>query len=166
MKWLALINPLNVTEKEAATYSLRNAVRAVVFDENDRIALLHVTRDGYHKLPGGGVESGEDKETALRRECREEIGCDIEVLGEIGYTQEYFQEDSENQTSFCYLARLVGPKGESNLSDSERERGFETVWLPYDDALHVLRESTPTQWEGKYIVPREIIFLEEARKLV
>jgi hypothetical protein len=35
---------------------LREASRAVLFDENDMIPLLYVSKYTYHKLPGGGVE--------------------------------------------------------------------------------------------------------------
>lgn len=80
MKQLALINPENSTEEEVKTYQVREAARAIVLDENNMIALLHVSRDGYYKLPGGGIEDSEDPVDALKRECREEIGCEIEVI--------------------------------------------------------------------------------------
>lgn len=39
---------------------------------------------GRWELPGGAVEPGEHPEDALRRECREELGTDVEVGGRVG----------------------------------------------------------------------------------
>ncbi len=166
MKDLGLINPRSISHEEAATYALREAARAIVVDGDGLIALLYVTRDNYYKLPGGGLEGDEDKIVALDRECQEEIGCDIEVLQEIGFTTEYWKEDSEKQVSYCYLAKLVGEKGIPQLTESEKERGFETVWVPYVEVMKLLDETIPTQWEGEYIRPREIVFFEESKRLL
>ncbi|MDB5245373.1 MAG: ADP-ribose pyrophosphatase [Parcubacteria group bacterium] len=144
---------------------MRVAARAVVLDADNKIALLHVTRDGYYKLPGGGVEEGEDMLTALKRECQEEIGCDIEVVEEIGTTTEYWKEDTEKQISHCFLTKLAGPKGAPDLTESEKERGYETVWFPYNEALEIVRNATTTHWEARYIIQREILFLEAAGNL-
>lgn len=168
MKQLRLINPENVSEKEVKDYSVREAVRAIVVDENRRIALLHVSRKNYYKLPGGGIENIENKMKALERECQEEIGCDIEVISEIGSIVEYRKMFSLKQISYCYLAKVKGRKGISDFTDSEKENGFEQVWLSFNKALKILTECKALGVEGRdYIVPRDTAFLEEAKvKLV
>ena len=40
-------------------YKERRSSRAVVLDGDGKIALLHVTKKNFYKLPGGGVEEGE-----------------------------------------------------------------------------------------------------------
>ncbi len=122
--------------------------------------MLKVSRDFYFKLPGGGVEEGEDFETSLKRECLEEIGCEIKNVSPLGYTEEYWKEDTEKQISYCYVVELNGLKGNPNLTQSEKDRGFETIWLTLEDAIQALVFCTPTQWEGDYIPPRELIFFE------
>src|SRR5688572_4730076 len=111
MKELLLINPESVTEEEVKEYPVREAARAIVTDEDGLIALLHVSNKNYYKLPGGGMEKGEDRIQALKRECLEEIGCHIEVTGEIGSIVEYRKIFHIKQISHCYLARLKGSKG-------------------------------------------------------
>jgi broad specificity phosphatase PhoE len=54
------------------------AVTAVVFDAAGRVLLVKGDRRGWEP-PGGQVELGEDLFTALKREVREECGCEVEV---------------------------------------------------------------------------------------
>ena len=166
MKQLKLINPENVSEEEIKKYLVREAGRAVVVDEDKKIALLHVSKENYYKLPGGGIEEGEDKMSALKRECLEEIGCNVEVINEIGSIVEYRKIFNLKQTSYCYLAKVKGQKGMPDFTENENEKGFEQVWLSYDEALKALTESKATSIEGNsYIVPRDTTFLKEAKKI-
>jgi 8-oxo-dGTP pyrophosphatase MutT (NUDIX family) len=165
MKQLRIINPENVSEEEIKDYRAREAARAVVFDENGKIALLHVSKENYYKIPGGGVEEKEDKMIALRRECREEIGCDIEVINEIGSVVECRKIFHLQQVSYCYLAKVKGQKGIPSFTEDENNNGFELLWLSYDEALKFLTECKATSIEGSaYIVPRDTTFLKEAKQ--
>ncbi len=162
MKLIKLINPEKVSEKEVSTYRVREAARAVVMDDKGLIALLFVSKKNYYKLPGGGVENEEDKTTALWRECREEIGCDIDIIKEIGVVVEYRKIFHLKQISYCYLAKVKNGKREPNFTKKEKEDGFKVVWLTYDKAIKVLVESKATNVEGRdYIVPRDTAFLKE-----
>ena len=164
MKQIAFINLENVSEIEASEYKVRNAARAIVFDNDGMVALLNATKEHYYKLPGGGIEKGEDNETALKRECNEEIGCDIKIIKELGSTLEYRKKYNLKQTSYCYIAKLVGEKGVPHLEQDEINEGFETVWLPLAEALKKVRESKPTVYEGSYMVSRDTALLEAAVK--
>lgn len=167
MREFEIRNPESASDNEIKTYSRREAARAVVIDDSGMVALLHVTGENYYKLPGGGIEESEDKLLALKRECREEIGCEIEILDEVGQITEYRKRFNLVQTSYCYLAKLTGEKGEPHYMDDEIEKGFEPVWMPYEEALEALKSSTATTFEASaYIVPRDILLLSEARNLL
>ena len=82
MKLLKTINPENVDENNIPGWEYRKAARAVVFDNENKVGLLDVSSKNYYKLPGGGIEEGEDIKIALDRECEEELGVQVEVLKE------------------------------------------------------------------------------------
>ena len=47
MQTLKTINPENVTEQELSEYPSREAARAVVFDRDNNVALLFVSKENY-----------------------------------------------------------------------------------------------------------------------
>ena len=65
---------------------LRVAAYAVIVDEDERILLARWVegRRVAWTMPGGGLEPGEDPETAVRRELREETGFTIETTELLG----------------------------------------------------------------------------------
>ncbi len=144
----------------------RKAVRAVVFDNENNVALLHVSKYSYYKLPGGGIEESELMEESLKRECLEEIGCNVEVVSDVGRVFEYRDEINLNQESFCYIAKLLGGKGKSNLVGYEIDDGFETVWANIDKAIKMVEESKPTSYDGPFIKIRDLVFLKKAKDII
>lgn len=164
MELITLLNPEGVTEEVANTYRVREAARAVVTDAEGNIALLHVATKHYYKLPGGGLEGEENRLIALERECEEEIGCDITLTDEIGHVIEWRKMFELKQISYCYRAIVAGAKREPKFTDGERKDGFVVCWLPYEEALALLKKTSTDNPEGKlYIVPRDIAILEAVR---
>ena len=166
MELIKLINLENVSDEEANEFSTREAARAIVFDKENKIALLHATKYNYFKLPGGGINKGETKEEALKRECIEEIGCNVKIINEVGFTIEYRKQFNTKQTSYCYIAKLVGEKGEPKLEPDELEEGFKTIWLAVDDAQKKLMHDKSDIYEIPYMVKRDSALLDAAKKLI
>lgn len=112
----------------------RVAVKAIVFDQDNNVALVGTK---YLLLPGGGVEEGETLEEALVRECMEELGCNLVIEGKVGTTEEYRVRDARYQVTHCFIARVVGEKGVPT-TEQEDERGIEVEWMPLADAYDFL----------------------------
>ncbi|CCH76165.1 MutT/NUDIX family protein [Nostocoides japonicum T1-X7] len=106
-----------------AAPTIRVAAKALII--RDAHILMTVNSEEikrYYLCPGGGQEHGEDVRTALRRECHEELDCDVTV-GEFAFMRDYIGADHEFPAHswahaletyfFCELApgaepRLVG----------------------------------------------------------
>lgn len=162
MNLLASFNEENVTDDEAKQLRHRRAVRGVVFDSNNNIALLHAKNEGYYTLPGGGVEDEETYEQGIVRECKEEIGCDVEIIKYIGTTLEYRKRKNTLSESWGYIARVVGEKGSPFLvgNESEAEQNSVVIWVSLPEAIRLM-ESIPTPEElyNQYTIERDLAFL-------
>lgn len=157
--------PLAIIGTPVPLFKTRRAVRAIVRDEAGRIALLHVANRGYHKLPGGGVEEGEDDTSALERECREEIGCSIEIEQPIGWIREYQESGELEQDSYCFVARVKEDSGQTSFTKEEASAGFQPLWVFLGDAMRLLQNDSPIGSDHQSIVRRDIVFLEEYKKM-
>lgn len=151
---------------DTSTFRERAAARAVLLDPDGQVYLLNVSVHGYHKLPGGGIDEGEDIQTAMRRELLEEVGCEAEIIGEIGIIVEFRDHDKLKQTSYCYLARQAGEQRESALEEGELEEGmYEVKAKDIDDAINLLEKDAPDNTEGEFIRRRDLCFLEAAKSV-
>ena len=166
MEIINIINPDNVSEAEAVTFEIQEAVRAIVFNkEGTKIATQYSTNHFYHKLPGGGVEGQENLAEALKRECLEELGYYIEIESELGDIFEYRKNEKQKvkRVSHCYVAQIVGNEQELNLDAAEKRSGFVVEWMTLDEALVVWeKEMAEASQDGsnKYILPRDLSIIK------
>jgi 8-oxo-dGTP diphosphatase len=166
MNTLLTINPNNTNEENSSGYEKRFGARGVVFGENNNIALLPVTAHNYYKLPGGGLDTGEDKVQAFQRECVEEIGTDVEVIKELGDVIEYRDEKMYVLTSHCFIARAAGDKQKAVFTEREQKNGFkEAVWVSLDAAIELMKGSSVDNYFAKFIVERDLCILEKVKEL-
>ncbi|QQG51078.1 MAG: NUDIX hydrolase [Candidatus Saccharibacteria bacterium] len=146
-------------------FKLRHAARAVVLNAAGEVALLKATAHNYHKLPGGGVEEGEDMKLALQRELLEEIGCRASITSEIGEIIEYRDKWNMKQISHCYLAEQVGEQQPPAFTQSEIDEGFEVFWASdIEVAIQLLQQDMPENYDGSFIQLRDSELLRAARQ--
>lgn len=87
------------------------AVRAVIHDDQGRMLLLRrsqVCRNfvGCWEWPGGKLDTGEDFESAVKRETRGETSLEVEITGIAGVT--HSEAPATHFVMLCLETRVVG----------------------------------------------------------
>lgn len=79
------------------------AAHAVILDQAGRVLLLRSRFADTWMLPGGGLNPREHVDEGVRRECREELGVEVEIEALTGL---YYQEGSSAYVAI-FRCRLV-----------------------------------------------------------
>lgn len=151
------------SNKKDRAYNLARASRVVLFNENNEIALLNVKNEGYYKLPGGKIDMDESIEDAAYREIEEETGYKMRIIDDIGLIIEYSDDTNFMQISFAYKGEVV-EKSVISLTANEIAQGIEVEWLDILKARDILNNQIPESYHGKFIVNRDLCFIEEVLK--
>jgi 8-oxo-dGTP pyrophosphatase MutT (NUDIX family) len=154
------------TRHDYSNYAPREAVKMILFDEKNKLALVGVR---YRLLPGGGVENNETLIEAAQRECLEEVGCHANIKTEIGYTEEHRDKLGRYQKTYFLLADVVGEKGLPQ-STQEDEQGIQTDWYSLEEAILLLEKQTKEipleSYHSQFNVRTHLAALREYQKII
>ncbi|WP_034759531.1 NUDIX domain-containing protein [Rossellomorea vietnamensis] len=94
---------------------IRNSAKAIIIKDNKLLLTKNKDEDSiFYLFPGGGQEHGETLHETLKRECLEEIGCEVSV-GELIHVREYIGKNHEHaafdsalhQMEFYFTCTLI-----------------------------------------------------------
>ena len=164
MKILQEIHPsdVGIDNEKRENYKTRKTARAVVFRDDKKIAILFISRDNYHKLPGGEIEENEDPKRGVLREVLEETGANIEVMKEIGSIAEYKDRMGILQISHCFTAKTIGKAGKPQFNKKEADSGYKLKWLKPKEAIKLMESDKPNSYEGNFVIYRDAIFIKKS----
>lgn len=98
----------------------------IIEDTNGKVLLLHrnTPERKQWETPGGKIEEGEDPMAAAKREAKEELGVEAEIIGEIGRKE--FKEDNYEMGYVWYRAKIVS--GEPKPIEGKHDKAEYFSW--------------------------------------
>ena len=149
----------------------RQIVRAIVTDGAGGFWFMRVERnDDFGRATlietsGGGVEPGEEFDAAIRRELKEELGAEVEILSVIGVVSDYYNLIRRHNINRYYLCRVVS-FGETHMTDDEiRCFHLSRLRFTYEEALEEYERCACTPL-GRLIRNREVPVLRRAHAIL
>lgn len=149
----------------------RNIARAIVYDESGQFYFVRAVRDDIFgkatliETSGGGVENGEDLISAIKRELKEELGVQVEVVCKIGVVSDYYNLIHRHNINNYFLCKAES-FGEKNLTQDEIESfHLSTLKLSYKEAVQEYENRANTKL-GKLIANRELPVLHRAKEII
>lgn len=127
--------PLEV-HHEITMISPRFDVRVILRNASGEICLVVSGKHHYASIIGGGIETGETIEQALRREAHEEAGYTLKNVQPLGYFVEMRHPAIINV--FVFTAE-AGENIGTDYTEDEIEEDFYPSWVSIDEAIKKLQ---------------------------
>ena len=149
----------------------RTVVRAIVFDEEDKFYFVRAVRDDDFgkatliETSGGGVEENEELLDAIKRELKEELGVEVDVICKIGVVSDYYNLIHRHNINNYFLCK-VKSFGDKNLTKEEMDDfHLSTLRLSYEEACKEYEDRANSKL-GKLISNRELPILHRAKEIL
>ena len=114
-----------------------NVRAAVIIMHNGKVLVHRNINSDHYALIGGRVEIGEDSETTVKREIKEELGKDIEITGYVSTIENFFEMKGSkyHEIMFVHKAEFVNENDKNTmevLKNIEGKDYLQYEWLDLD----------------------------------
>ena len=119
-------------------------VKAMLLIEHEGKLLLNTGYDkvkniSFYRIIGGSINFGEKSEEALKREIKEELGCEIKNLRFLTVIENIFKYEGKDrhEISFVYKGDLLDRKiyEQKEIHYIKNGEKFDAEWVPISDIL-------------------------------
>ena len=149
----------------------RRIARAIVYDGDGFFYFVRVNRHdqfgngAFIETSGGGIEAGEEPETAIRRELKEELGAEVDIICKLGVVSDYYNLIHRHNVNHYYLCKLLSLGSTAMTEEEISDCQLSTLRLTYEEAVAEYRKYADTPW-GSLLCQRELPILEQAKKVM
>jgi bis(5'-nucleosidyl)-tetraphosphatase len=120
--------------------------------EDPRVMLMYRVHgeNTSWKTPKGGIDRGETRRDAAKREVAEEAGLTrVRIVDALGNMQYFKSEKGRLREKTVHLFLMLNEDGESSIAPREGERFVSAEWLAFDDAV-----ARVTQKQARAVIRR------------
>jgi 8-oxo-dGTP pyrophosphatase MutT (NUDIX family) len=149
----------------------RQIARAIVFDESGYFYFVRAVRDDDFgkatliETSGGGVEPGEELTQAIKRELKEELGVEVDIICKIGVVSDYYNLIHRHNINNYFLCK-VSSLGEKHLTKDEIESfHLSTLKITFEEAVKEYEKCSNSKL-GRLVANRELPVLRRAKQML
>lgn len=113
---------------------IRNSAKALIIKDGKMLASkLNDNGDIFYIMPGGGQESEELLPEAVKRECAEEFGIEVEPKS-LEFVIEGLHGESFHRVDLVFLCDYIGEIKDAEIQGDKNQIGYE--WLSIDNLMN------------------------------
>lgn len=139
----------------------RRKSRAILVNDDGKIAVMYECVSNFYALPGGGMEDGEDEVSALVREVLEETGCTCDVIEPLGVVSENRCHADTTHLSFFFVVHTKTKQNAFHLTDEEVALGTTLKWCSLDEVLKLIENNNLETRQKRFLQARDLVALNE-----
>ena len=166
MKCIKVITDKDILGTSGLSYAKpRLTARAILKNENHLYAVMYSEDFDFYSFPGGGIEKNEDTINALKREIKEETGCNCDHIEELGYVEENRFHCDYTQISYYYVVTTNDTELKPDFTQTEVRHKTTVAWHTLEETRKRITVPVYDNNQRKFLQARDIAAWNEYLKL-